>query len=105
MSRKGIILPVVVIAFVFLAITVPFLIKLVIADTRASVSVHKKSIAFNLAEAAVERGYWKVKSSTSIFKSVMDGYTLAGYNFDSTYSDISGGYYRIKISSGPQQIR
>ncbi len=101
MSRKGIILPVVVIAFVFLAITVPFLIKLVIADTRASVSAHKKSIAFNLAEAAVERGYWKVKSSTSIFKSVMDGYTLAGYNFDSTYSDISGGYYRIKISSGP----
>lgn len=101
MKRKGIILPIVVIAFVFLAITVPLLIKLVMQDSKASVSDQKKSISFNLAEAAVERGYWKVKSATSTFQSVMDGNTLSGYNFDSTYTDISGGTYRIKITSGP----
>ncbi len=101
MKRKGIILPIVVISFVFLALVVPLLVKLVIQDSKSSVSDQKKSVALNLAEAAIERGYWKAKSSTSTFSSIMDGGTLSGYNFDTTYNDISGGVYRIKMSSGP----
>ena len=101
MKRKGIILPIVVIGFVFLALAVPLLVKLMMQDSKASMADQKKSIAFNLAEAAVERGYWKAKSSTSTFQAIMDGNTLTGYNFDSTFNDISGGSYRIKLTSGP----
>ena len=99
--RKGIILPIVIISLVFLALVVPLMVKLAMEDTTASVRSQKKSIAFNLAEAAVARGYWKIKSSTSIFSTIMSGASLSGYCFDTTYKDIDGGEYRISISSGP----
>jgi len=99
--RKGFILPMLVSIIVIFFIIVPVILNWVSEDTKSTVSEQKKSIAFNLAEAAVERGYWKVKSSTSTFESVMNGTTLSGYNFDTVYNDIQGGSYRIKISSGP----
>ena len=100
-KKKGLILPIIIVTLVLLSVIIPALIKLISQDMRSSVSEQKRSIAFNLAQAAVERGYWKAKSSTTTFNQVLTGGTLAGYNFDTTYSDISGGYYRIKLSSGP----
>jgi len=99
--RKGFILPMFVSIIIIFFIIVPVILNWVSEDTKSTVSEQKKSIAFNLAEAAVERGYWKVKSSTSTFESVIMGGTLVGYNFDTVYNDIQGGSYRIKISSGP----
>lgn len=102
-KRKGFLLVGVMLAFLFLLLIVPVMLKWVQDDTRIAVKDQKSSIAFNLAEAAVDRGYWKVKSSVATFNSLMAGNTISGYNFDATYSDISGGTYRIKISSGPDE--
>jgi hypothetical protein len=102
-NRKGFILPGVVLVLVLLLIIVPVMVKWIQHDTNLSVKDQKASIAFNMAEAAVDRGYWKAKSSTMTFASVMSGAPLAGYNFDVTYRDVTGGIYRISLSSGPGQ--
>ena len=102
-NRKGFILPAVILVFVLLMIIVPVMVMWVQHDTKLSVKDQKASVAFNLAEAAVDRGYWKVKSSTATFGDVMAGVPLAGYNFDASYGDVSGGSYRIYVSSGPGQ--
>ncbi|MEI7528328.1 MAG: hypothetical protein WCK76_05235 [Elusimicrobiota bacterium] len=101
-KRKGFLLVSVLLAFLLLMIIVPVMVKWVQNDTNLSVKDQKASIAFSLAEAAVDRGYWKVKSSTSTFNQVTLGTPLNSYDFDATYSDISGGTYRIRISSGPE---
>ena len=100
-NRKGFILIGVLFVFLFLMIIVPVMVKWVENDTKISVKDQKSTLAFNLAEAAVDRGYWKVKSSTGTFATVSFGGTLSGYNFDATYTEISGGSYRVKIISGP----
>lgn len=99
--KKGFLLVGVLFAFLFLMIVVPVMVKWVQNDTRLAVKDQKSSMAFSLAEAAVDRGYWKIKGSTSTFNQASIGGTILGYNFDAVYTDISGGKYRIKISSGP----
>lgn len=98
--RRGFILPLLVTVILVFLIMVPAVLKWISTDTKHSIREERKSKALYLAEAAVERGYWKVKSSTITFGRVISGYTLEGYNFDITYYDIEGGSYRIKISSG-----
>ncbi|HNW44972.1 MAG TPA: hypothetical protein PKI19_10740 [Elusimicrobiales bacterium] len=100
-NRKGFLLVGVLFAFLFLMIIVPVMVRWIQDDTKMSVKDQKTSAAFGLAEAAVDRGYWKVKSSTSTFNIINNGGTIPGYNFDVSYTDISGGTYRIKVSSGP----
>lgn len=100
-KKKGFLLVGVLFAFLFLIIIVPIMVKWVQDDTKISVKDQKSSFAFSLAEAAVDRGYWKVKSSTITFASVLDGHALPGYNFDTKYTDIYGGNYRVRLTSGP----
>ena len=98
-NRKGFILPAVILVFVLLMLIVPVMVKWVQNDTKLSVKDQKASIAFNLAEAALDRGYWKVKSSTSTCEASINGVLIPGYHFDTVYSDVPGGSYRISISS------
>lgn len=100
--REGFILPAVVLVFVFILLITPIMLKWVQDDTRISTKDQKSSSAFNLAEAAVDRAYWKIKSSTTTFEAVRAGEHLPGYDFDETFRDVPGGTYRISISSGPQ---
>ena len=101
-NKKGFILPTVILVFVFLALIIPMIVKWIQSDTKISVKDQKSSLAFNLAEAALDRGYWKLKSSTTTFGGVIAGGALAGYRFDTTYHDVPGGSYRMFLSSGPQ---
>lgn len=98
-KKKGFILPAVILVFVLLMIIVPVMVKWVQNDTKLSVKDQKTSIAFNLAEAALDRGYWKVKSSTATCDRSINGAPIPGYNFDVVYTDVPGGSYRISISS------
>jgi len=102
-KRDGFLLVGVMLLFLFLLIIVPVMLKWVQDDTKISVKDQKSSRAFNLAEAAVDRGYWKVKSSVDTFNTIMAGTDIGGYHFDATYADVSGGTYRIDISSGPNE--
>lgn len=87
-----------------LMILLPVLVSWLSRDMKMSIKTHKSTIAFNLAEAGVDRGMWKLKSSTSTFAQANEGTAIAGYDFNTAYSDINDGKdgtYRIKFSSGP----
>lgn len=84
-----------------LMMLVPLMIQWSRDESRWSVKQQKSIISFNLGDAAVDRGTWKLKSSTFSWTQAAAGTVQAGYNFDVTYSDIAGGVYRIRFSSGP----
>ncbi len=96
---RGQVLVGVIMLLLVLLIIVPALVQWVQLETKQSVQNQKTEVAFNLAQAAVERGMWKAKSSVAIWQQlVLSGTPVAGYNFDATYTDVPGGSYRIKIS-------
>jgi len=101
----GQILVVVILCMAVLLIMVPALVTWVQNEGKFSIKDRRSTTAFNLAEAAVERGYWKVKGSTGTCAEALAGTAIPGYRFDVTYTDVSGGTYRIFISSaGPKDI-
>lgn len=81
-------------------ILVPFLVDMVNIEARWTVRESRKSKAFELAEAGIDRGLWKIRESTAHWDTIVGGSTLGGYNNDTIYADIPGGSYRIKISKG-----
>lgn len=100
-QRSGFLLPAVLVIMLFLMIVVPVMVKWVQEDTKISTKDQASSAAFNLAESAVDRGYWKMKSSTATYSLVSSGGAIAGYRFDTTYRDLPGGTYRVYVCSGP----
>ncbi|MBI3564467.1 MAG: hypothetical protein HY079_04645 [Elusimicrobia bacterium] len=102
----GQILAGVVLVTMVLLIILPVIVRWVQQDMKMSVKDRKSTIAFNLAEAGVDRAYWKLKSSTSTWSSALNGVAPAGYDFSQVFTDVPGGAYRISITSGPasQQV-
>ncbi len=99
-NSRGQVLVGVILVMMALMIMVPALVQWVQQDARFSVKDKKSATAFNLAQAAIERGMWKLKSSTSTWAAASGGATIAGYNFDVTYKDVTGGTYRIRFEAG-----
>lgn len=91
----------VVMLMMVLLIIVPAMVAWVAQDNRASVKDRKTTTAFNIAEAGLDRAYWKLKSSTSTWADARAGVPLTGYAFDQAYADVPGGVYRVSITSGP----
>lgn len=100
-QRDGFVLPGVLAILLVFMILLPALILWLQQDTKMAVKSQKSTLAYNLAEAGVDRGIWKLKQSTTTFSDAATGVVIPGYNFDTTYNDISSGTYRIKFSSGP----
>lgn len=91
-----------VLAIVFIImVLLPAIVLWIQQDTQISVRDQKSALAFNLAEIGIDRGMWKLKSSTHTFSQASLGTVIPGYNFDTVYTDVEGGGYRIKFSSGP----
>ncbi len=91
----------VLVAMTVLLIIIPHLIRIVQNESNWSVKQQKSSNAFNLASGAIDRGMWKLKSSTTTWTQAYAGTVISGYNFDTTYQDLEGGTYRIRFTSGP----
>ena len=100
-NNRAFALPIVLAILLVFMILLPALILWLQQDTKAAVKNQKNTFALNLAEAGIDRGMWRLKSSTTSFSDAASGTIIPGYNFDTTYSDISGGTYRIQFSSGP----
>jgi hypothetical protein len=100
-NRKGQLLIGVIALLVVLAIVVPAMVKYVQNEAKWSEKQAQNSNAFQLAEAAVDRGYQRIIESTATWAALKNGQTLAGYNFDTAYTDLEGGVYTISITSGP----
>lgn len=99
-KEKGQILIIVLAILMFLIIVIPPLVEWISNQARWSEKQYKKSIAFNLAQAGIDRGLWVLKSSTATWELVSEGGVIPGYNFDVVYNDISGGVYRVRFTSG-----
>ncbi len=99
MNKKGQVLPIVIAIALFIIVMVPVIVDWVRHQTRIAKKQEGRSIATNLAEAGINRGVWKLKSSTATWSLAVNGKPIAGYNFDVNYDDISGGIYRIKFST------
>lgn len=100
--KKGQVLPMVIAIALFLVIAIPTIVDWVRHQTRMAKKQEGRSLATNLAEAGINRGLWKIKSSTDTWNRIASGVPVEGYNFDVLYDDIPGGVYRIKFSSGPE---
>ncbi len=100
-NRNGQMLVGVLALLVVLLIVVPTMVRYVQNEAKWSVKQGQNTNAFQLAEAAVDRGYQKIAESTSTWQAIQDGTVLTGFNFDTVYSDITGGTYTISITSGP----
>lgn len=98
-GQGGQVLVGVILVSLVLLIIIPALVTWLQSDVKLSVKNRKGTTAFHLAETAVERGYWYVKSSTGLWNAASGGAQLQGYHFDTTYNDVNGGTYRISISS------
>ncbi|MEQ1918671.1 MAG: hypothetical protein ABL955_05685, partial [Elusimicrobiota bacterium] len=97
---RGQVLVGVILVLMALLIMVPALVQWVQQESKIAVKDKKSASAFNLAQAAVERGMWKLKSSTSTWSAAVGGTAIAGYAFDVTYTDLPGGTYRIQFDDG-----
>ncbi len=100
-NEKGQVLAGVIALLLVLAIIVPVMVKYVQNEAKWSVKQTQNSNAFQLAEAAVDRGYQKVTESSATWNSIQAGTMPTGYKFDTAYTELTGGSYAISISSGP----
>ncbi|MBI4368868.1 MAG: hypothetical protein HY547_01420 [Elusimicrobia bacterium] len=100
-NSPGIALVSILICLMILLISVPAIVNWIFEDTRQSVKIQKSTLAYNLAEGAIDRGMWKLKSSTSSWADAINNVVISNYNFDKTFDDLAGGYYRVKFASGP----
>ncbi|MBI4057588.1 MAG: hypothetical protein HY399_08595 [Elusimicrobia bacterium] len=99
-EQKGQVLVMAILLMAVLAVFIPTLVWWSRQDTQTSVKQKESTTAFHLAEAAVDRGRWKLLESATNW-STTSTTTLPGYNFDKTYTDVAGGTYAIQISSDP----
>lgn len=98
---KGNILILAMAGVILLAIISPYLIRLLTLDSAQNVRSRLSSRAFQLAEAGRARAESKLQENSSIFMAVSSGTVVVGYNDDREFSDVEGGVYKIKMSSGP----
>ena len=84
-----------------MALLVPAIIVYIQNESRWTVKQQRSTRAFQLAEAAVERGFQTIIQSTGNWNTLQGGGTLANYDFDNTYTDLPGGEYEIAIAQGP----
>jgi hypothetical protein len=100
-KRRGQMLVGVLLLMMILAIIVPAMVTYLQNEAKWSVKQGQNSNAFQLAEAAVDRGFQKLTESTSTWKSLQGGESIPYFRFDRSYEELPGGSYAVAISSGP----
>lgn len=95
----------VLITLLFLLIMIPVIELFVRNESVWTVKERKNTIAFHLAEAGIDRAYWKLIEKEDNFQDITDGATIAGYANDVEYTDIEGGTYRINMTVGDTNLK
>lgn len=100
-KRKGQLLVGAILLVAILAIIIPVMVMYIQNEAKWSVKQGQNSNAFQLAEAALDRGYQKLVESTQSWVAVQAGQALSGMSLDYSFTDLAGGSYAISITSGP----
>lgn len=68
---------------------------------RSGTRAQKSIAAYEIANAAVQKGIWALNLNSSNWASLSNGEYITGYKGDKVYTDIPGGSYVLWITSGP----
>jgi hypothetical protein len=98
-KQSGNALVIVVVLLAVLIILVPGFVQFITSDTRNTVKSNNSTRAFQLAETALERGFQILIQSTTTLALVSSGTAVAGFNFDTVYSEPNMGDYQIRLTS------
>lgn len=104
-GEEGFILVAVIALSVALLILVTAMTVWVRNESHISAKQGQSTTAFHLAEAAVDRGRWKLQEADAYWTIPSTGGVIKGYNFDTVYTDVPGGKYAIYISSDPENSK
>ncbi len=75
------------------------LVSLLRQETKWAVKHGRSTSAFHLAEAATDRGLWKLREGKGVWESVADGTLDIDYKGQKEFTDVEGGRYKITIST------
>jgi hypothetical protein len=101
LTDRGQVLVGVTLLVLILMILLPLMVQWGSQESKHAVKEQQTTTTFNIAEGAVDRGLWKLKSATSTWASAVAGTVIPGYDLDVVYTDIIGAVYRLKFSTGP----
>ena len=103
-SKRGQTLVIALGVMLVLLIMVPVMVTVIMNENRWAVASKKGTTAFYLAEAGIDRGYWKMKESGAYWTELNTSH-IAGYDFDQAYTDVpstgtaSLGTYAVMCST------
>jgi hypothetical protein len=69
--------------------------------SKASVASSKSISAYEIANAAIQKGIWALNLNSDNWNTVGTAGTLTGYDGTTTFTDIPGGSYKLLVTSGP----
>ena len=81
-NEQGQLLAMAIMVMLFMMIVVPSLVYWVTNQTKWSMKENRKTTAFNYAEAGIDRGMWKLESSTGSWATAFKNIAIAGYNIN-----------------------
>jgi hypothetical protein len=95
----------VLVTLLFLLIMIPVIEMFVRNESVWTVKERKNTVAFHLAEAGIDRAYWKLIEKEENFKNITEGAAIPGYADDEEYTDIEGGSYKINMTVGDTNLK
>ncbi|MFH1282111.1 MAG: hypothetical protein ABII27_00420 [bacterium] len=98
--QKGNVMLISMIFLITFLITIPYLVRLSQQESKQTVKQQQTTTAFQLAEAGLDRGFWKLSESSAIWDT-LETDRITYYNYDKIYSDVKGGEYTIEMASHP----
>jgi hypothetical protein len=93
----------IVVVMILLALVLPQFVRLARHEVVQEVSRHGDSAALSLAEAALEKIQWRLANDDAFLLDALAGVIIPGYEGTTEHSDLSGGVYKVALSSGPGQ--
>lgn len=100
-TRKGQTLVIALLLMVIAAILVPIMVKRGQNESKWTMKQARTTTAYHLAEAGQDRAIWYLVQAQTNWMTALSGTPITNYNGDTQYSDVAGGLYNIKITSGP----
>lgn len=85
---------------ILVVVVLPLIIQLLQNESKQAVQRQRSTVAFQLAEAAVAKGVSKITETRKNYMDAIAGIPLSDYNDDREYTDVPGGKYKVKITSG-----
>lgn len=104
-SRGQMAIMMVLVTLLFLLIMMPVIEMFVRNESVWTIKERKNTVAFHLAEAGIDRAYWKLIEKEEYFQNITEGGSLAGYADDVEYTDIDGGSYKINMTVGDTNLK